>query len=329
MFPTALLAAVFALQGAGQKPPPTGTTQGTQTGAAQTQTSPPVPAGIPDKYLAPAPGPGSAIARVDGQSIFGHDVESLLWEAFGPQSVEDVINLVMIRRAATKENVHVTTAEIEKRLKDNIKLFDEQSKTDQQRVQQNLTVEQLLVQKGFPMSRLYVDTEIEVTLDKIAEKGFKPDAYVKVSVLLYKPTGPTAADIATAQQNANAAVARLKAGTSKWEAEVAKCSLPPEFISKGGLLGWLEQSTFPADVAPKVMALQPGQFTDAIKYEGQGITTYQVFRMEQLGSKAVGADLDGLKARYLQSRHQPLLTSIRAAAKIERFPTTAPIAGKS
>src|ERR1035438_4700917 len=108
MFPTALISVVLALQGAGQNPPPQNSNQGPPTGQAQTQppvSSPPaptVPATIPGKYVAPAPAAGSAVAKVDGQAIYGHDVEALLWEALGAQAVEDLVNLVMIRQAAVK-----------------------------------------------------------------------------------------------------------------------------------------------------------------------------------------------------------------------------------
>ena len=331
MFPTAFITFALALQGAGQNPPPQNPNQGQLPAQTQkqpdtaTQPGPSVPTGIPGKYIAPAPAAGSAVAKVDGQPIFGHDVEALLWEVLGPQAVEDFINLVMVRHAAAKQDIHVQQAEVEKRLKEDIKLYDDKSKGDQRRPA-GMSVETFLVQAGYPMSRLYLNTEIEVLLDKMAEKTFKPDSFIKLSLMLFKPDAPTPAAIATTEQNAKGAVARMKAGTSKWEAEIAKSQMPAEYISKAGLLGWQDQAAFPPEVMQKIMTLQPGQISDPIKANIQGTTTFQVYRMEQLGSKAVGADLETLKALYAQGQHKRLIDAIHAAAKVERFPTTEPAA---
>lgn len=320
MFSPALISFVLALQGAGQTPP-----QQAQQPATPPVSIPAVPTAIPPKYVAPAPGSGSAVAKVDGQPIYGHEVEALLWESLGPQAVEDVINLVIIRRAAAKDGLKVSLSDVEKRLKENIKMYDDRSKTDQRRPQ-GMPVEEFLLQQGYPLSRLYLSTEIEVTLDKMAEKTFKPDQFVKVSLMLFKADAATPAAAAVAQKNATDAVARMKAGTGKWETEVTKSQMPAEYISKAGLLGWLDQNTFPPDVMGKIKALQPGQISDPIKVDNAGGTSYQVFRLEQLGTKATGADLDGLKARYVQGQHAVLLNAIRNAAKVERFPTTEPAA---
>src|ERR1019366_4453783 len=141
-----------------------------------------------------------------------------------------------------------------------IQLYDDRSKQDQRRTP-GMAVDAFLVQQGYPISRLYLNTEIEVTLDKMAEKTFKPDAFVKVSLMLFKPDAPTPAAISAAQVNATAAVGRMKAGTSKWEAEITKSQMPAEYISKAGLLGWLDEATFPPDVMQKIRALQPGQMS--------------------------------------------------------------------
>lgn len=331
MLGTAFITVVLALQGAGQNPPTQNPNQVQPPVQTQkqpdtaTQAAPPVPTSIPGKYIAPAPAAGSAVAKVDGQPIYGHDVEAMLWESLGAQAVEDFINLVMVRQAAAKQDIHVQQAEVEKRLKEDIKLYEDSSKTDRRRTPE-MSVEVFLLQLGYPMSRLYLSTEIEVLLDKMAEKTFKPESFVKVSLMLFKPDAPTAAAIATAQQSAQAAVARIKAGTSKWDAEIAKSQMPAEYISKAGLLGWQDAAAFPPDVMQKIKALQLGQISDPIKVENQGVTSFQVFRLEQLGSKAVGSDLDTLKARYAQGQHGTLLNAIRSAAKVDRFPSSEPAA---
>lgn len=313
---------MLALQGAGQAPPTS------QAPAKQPDTSAPVSTDLPNRYVAPAPGPGSAVAKVDGQPIFGHDVEALLWESLGPQAVEDVINLVIIRKAAAKEGVHITVADVEKRLQENLKLYDDRSKTDQRRPK-DMPVEQYLQEQGYPVSRLYLSTEIEVTLDKIAEKSLKPDQFVKISLMLFKASDGSTTAAATSLKTAQDAVNRIRSGSSKWEAEVAKCQMPAEYISKGGLLGWLDVTTFPPDVMTKIKALQPGQITDPIKVQNQAGVSYQVFRMEQLGTQAKGQDLDDLKKLYDQSQHARLLNEIRSAAKIDRYPTAEPAAAKT
>jgi len=237
------------------------------------------------------------------------------------------LTLVAVRQAAAKQDIHVQQAEIEKRLKEDMKLYDDRSKSDQRRGP-GMPVETFLLQQGYPASRLYLNTEVEVTLDKISEKSFKPDAFVKVSMMLFKSDAATPAAGAIAEKNAAGAVARIKAGTTKWDAEVAKSQMPAEYISKAGLLGWLDEGTFPPDVMLKIKSLQPGQISEPIKAEAQGMTNYEVFRVEQLGSKAVGADLETLRTRYVTDpqKHKKLLEAIRAAAKLERFPSVEPAA---
>ncbi|MHB8634845.1 MAG: peptidylprolyl isomerase [Fimbriimonadaceae bacterium] len=282
---------------------------------------------LPPKYVAPAPGPGAAVAKVDGQPIFAHDVEGLLWESVGPQVVEDFVTLVAVRQAAAKQDIHVTPAEVETRMQADMKIYDLRSKQDQRRPP-GMAVDAFLRQEGYPTSRLYLNTEVEVILDKLALKTFKPDSFVKVSMMIFKSTDPTPASAATAEKNATSAVARMKSGASKWNDELAKSQMPADYISKEGLLGWLDQGTFPPDVMQKLKTLKPGQISDPIKATAQGGTTFQVFRVEQLGSKAVGADLDTLRTRYTHDPqlHSRLLSAIRTGAKIERFPIAAPAA---
>ncbi len=336
---SALLALACAFQAAGQQQPPTNPPQSQSQIQAlppsAAKQGPPVSAELPFKFTAQAPAAGQAVAKVDGQSVYGRDVENLLWESLGPQMVEDVITLVEVRRAAAAQNITLSQAEVEKRLKEDLVIYEQRTRTGQQARPQGMSPEDYLAGQGFPKSRLYLNTEIEVFLDKMAEKLFKPDHYVKVSLMIFRAADNTDAAGATALKNANDAEAKLKKG-DKWETVIQSSQLPAQYLKTNGLIGWLDYNTFPPDVLTQMKGLKAGDISQPIKIASQPSqqtggqtppTVYQIFRVEALSTQASAEDLTQLRQRFVQEQHATLLKSIREAAKVERFPTKEPNTG--
>ena len=274
---------------------------------------PKVPTNLPPKYVAPTP--DGVVARVDGQDIPAKDISGMLWEVRGAELEADFVRLVLVRQAAAKQNITVQQIEVDRRLQENIKAYDASSKQAQDRPPGE-TVQDYLLKKGYPLSRLYLGAELELTLDKLAEKTFHPESYIKVSVMIFTSTDATPANLAIAKKNAQAALAKLKKG-DKWDEVLKTSQEPQQLIPTNGQIGWVESATIPPDIQAQLKPLKPGLYTDPLLMRN----SYQIYRLDLRGADATGADLDGLKADYLRSERPKLLNSLQTAAKIEYFPT--------
>jgi parvulin-like peptidyl-prolyl isomerase len=256
---------------------------------------------------------------VNGVPIKASDVEASLWEWRGPEVTEDLISLLLVRQQAAAAGVIVTEAEIVAKLQENLKLAETQKKGNPQDPNPGVTAAVALAQQGYPTARLYVRSEIEVTIDKIALKRFKPEGYVKVSTMIFLTTTGTAAEIASAAKKAQTAYERLKKGEN-WDKVLQTSGADPRMAKTHGILGWRSISAFPDTLQKTLPTLKPGAYTEPRQLPAG----FQIFRLEQQGSKAVAADLTELQNQFVARERQTIVASLRSSAKIERFPPKEP-----
>jgi foldase protein PrsA len=269
---------------------------------------------IPSQYAAPAPNQNDIIAIVNGVQIKASDVESFLWEWRGAEATEELINVALLQQEAKKDKIRYTEDEVNAQLRDDILSAEEKKKNSPNDPFPNLTWTEEAKQQGFPMSRLYLRSELEVLADKIALKDFKPKDFLKVSTIVFREEGSTATSVEDAAKQANAAESNLKKGVG-W-LTVLRSTHPPEVMLKtGGLLGWRNIQAFPVAVRDQMLKLKSGQVTEPVQTQ----YGFQIFRVEDQGASASPASLKELETEYAESERNQVITNIEKQAKIQRI----------
>jgi hypothetical protein len=294
--------------------------------AGQIQTQAPIPSTsvapvsvtLPAKYAAKPVAPDTVVASVDGQPIHEKDIEGMVWETMGAQAASEYVNLVIVRRAAIAEHVTVTQEEIEAKVASFLAASDEKSKGSPQRPAGS-TIEAYLASQGLPISRVYLNSEIEITLGKIAGKRFKASDYVKLSVMEFRPADQSATAVTAASQKATAASAKLKLG-QKWEDVLKSSDNPEELMKNGGEAGWIPLNVMPADLQKQLVGVKAGATTQPMEIA----QIFQIFKVDELGTAATPQEVELMRSQYAARQSAPLMSELLKSAKVQRFPLLVP-----
>jgi len=268
--------------------------------------------GLPADVVPAPPAPDKVIVRVNGAEIRASDIEALLWDWRGAEVTQDLVTFQLIRGEAQRVGVAVTPAEVERG-------YQEQLRRIAQSGPKGRDVEATLREQGMPKSRLYLRTQTELLLDRLAEREFRPEAYVRVATLAFRPTGEKAADREAARVRATKAHERLLKGEA-WDRVVRELELDPDLKERNGLLGWRALSAFPSEAQAEFRTLRIGGVARPIATP----SGYQLFRLEMRGQDAQAEALADLRAGALARGRQDLLQRLRREAKIEQFIGTGP-----
>jgi parvulin-like peptidyl-prolyl isomerase len=263
---------------------------------------------IPAQVIPPKPPADKVVASVNGKAILVADVERLLWDWRSEEVANDLVTYTLIKQAAQRDGVTVSEAEVHKTV-------DLQVEQVRQSLEDAQDVDAALREQGFTRSRLYLRTEADLLLSKLAEIGFQPSEYIKVSTLMFRPESEQADALQAALTRAQTAFDRL-AGGETWERVFSDETADPELQRTRGMLGWRTLEVFPPTVRKELEALKAGGVTRPAQ-TAYGI---QIFRVEAVGHEADTEQLAELRSAFLPIARQNLMTRLRAAAKIERSP---------
>jgi hypothetical protein len=263
---------------------------------------------VPKKYVVPAPTPDKVVAKVNGVDIKASEINDLLWQARGLELTNDVILYTAIKQDAKKKGIaDLTEKEVDE-------AFTEQLSQASAGLKPGEKLEDALHRDGFSFSRLYLRMRMQLMIDRILTKDFKPANFVKVSTIIVKPASPANKDVAEASKRADDLYARLKKGES-WEGALNSATLDAKVRGNKGLLGWREISAFPELAQQELAAIKPGGVTKPFQ------TSYgiQIFRLEARGVGANKQELAELKSQYMSAMVPQYLNQLQKEAKIERF----------
>ncbi len=256
-----------------------------------------------------APSASTVVATVNGQAVKAGDVESYLWNWMGPQAIKEVVGLKIVEQEAKKEGVSATSAEILERLSHDIEQVEQQKKANDPAP--NESAVEYLTQEGFPLTRLYLRSKIEVLATKMALKKFNPSDFVDVSTAVFRAKDQAASSVANAADRANNGYKELGLGI-KWIDILKATGAPPNVLQDGGKLGWRMISAFPAEIQQDLRTLKPGSYTKPV----QTSYGFQIFKIDALGSSATPAELASLKKEFVRSESQIILSQLRQNAKV-------------
>ncbi|MBR4748904.1 MAG: peptidylprolyl isomerase [Abditibacteriota bacterium] len=269
--------------------------------AAKTKTKAPVTAAAPAKAAAPAvvaPQKGEShdafmervlampdntiIARVDGVPITKGQLIKQLWMGQATTELESLCEKNALYGEIKKAGITVSDAEVEEEIN---KAFAANQITD---------VDAYLASKGISKSRLMSDMRMNLLVKKYADVKFaatKDDVkdYIKASHILIKfdPADPEEEQDAKCLAKIQEVNAKLKAGEDF--AELAKEYSEDNTASKGGSLGWFDQSVnYVPEFKTAVFALEEGQVSEPVKTD----FGYHLIKVDKLGKNADKADLE-------------------------------------
>jgi len=262
---------------------------------------------VPSNYLTQKPSLETVLAKVDGVPIKANDVERLLWDWRGYETMQDLITYQLIHARAAKLSIVVTPAEIQK-------AFDDIVKEQSAHLPAGQDFDTFLRQQHNPKSRLFMQVESNLLLSRIVDKQFNPSEFFKVSTLIFKPKTKNGSDILEAAGKAQDAYNRLVKGED-WSKVMNTSSQDPLLVQNKGLLGWRRLDAFPADTAEELKKLKPGGLTKTVETDN-GI---QLFRLEAVGTSVTGTELAELRQLYEQNAKGKLIEGLEKAAKVERF----------
>lgn len=264
---------------------------------------------VTSQYGAKAPAAGKTVATVNGEAIKASDVESFLWDWRGYEALQDVVSFKVIEQAAKKASVQVSVAEVDAAM-------ERQLAQMAKNVPAGKTLDETLLEQGYPKSRIYLRIRSELLLDKIVLKELRVAEFVKVSTMIFRASSEQTKDLAEAIKKADAASVELQKGTP-WEKVLAESEKDPRTLKSAGMLGWKKLAAFPASVARELLAIKPGQYTQP----AQTPNGIQIFRLEATGIKPSPADLEEMRSAFLSANGPAVLAKIRQEAKIVRsFP---------
>jgi len=264
------------------------------------QTAKPFLMEVPGKYLQPAPQASQTVATVDGVEIKAKDVEDLLWQWRGNDAVRELVEYQIVKAEADKRGIKITPADVELKLNDTIKSFNDQ--------QPGKDVDEALQTQGFTRSRAYLRLSRQVMLEKMALADFKPANYVEVSAITIKPGEGKTIEQAVAE--AKTAYEKLQKG-GKWKDVLASTTSDANIVGNEGRLGWRAMTIFPESTVAEMKPLKAGAYTKPV----QTTSGVQIFRIEAKGDQIPSEKAEDLKQQYLAGAMAQLDKELHAKAK--------------
>lgn len=254
-----------------------------------------------------APKPETILATVDDKTITAKDVEGYLWDWRGSEATQELINYTLISEEAKKNKVEVDEADL-------TSTIQKQLAQMRQGLPPGTTLEQAMIQRGLPMSRLEMRLRMDKILTQLVALSFDPTVFYRVSTMAVPIKSAATTDLSQAIKIADSAYARLMKGEA-WATVLADITKSDPAIKNGGELGWFSLSEFPAAVQPALKSAKKGEITKPAQTQF-GI---QIFKVEGLGAELKGPELSALRMQYSQTARPDYAKKLQAAHKVVRL----------
>lgn len=243
------------------------------------------------------PKPTKVVLTVNGSSIKASEIQALLWDWRRDEVIDDLVAYILFAKEAERVKVTVSDVEVNAKV--------------QQRIAQAGINQQMLSAQGYPPSRIFLRSKVEMLAEKIARKELNPSEYVHLRLLLIRPTKDDAASWEEASKKATEAYARLKAGEA-WPTIYQAYSGKDALSAVQGDLGWRRWDEFTVEAQKRVKPIGKGSVTEPIKVP----LGYQIFGVVARSEAATPAELKELEDNVLQNKIGALAERLRASAKI-------------
>lgn len=270
---------------------------------------------VPAAHAAAVPGDFDVV-RVNGTAIRQSEVLERLWKRYGSQTLEEMIDELLMRQAAAAKKITASSAEIDRRFSRLQAQFGsrellvsqlEQAGTTVAKVKEDLAEEivreRLVVEaKGLKVG----DDELKKAFDANKDKLGKPEAAHLRHIL------------AKNEADANELVAKIKGGAD-FQTLAREKSLAASGKAAGGDYGFVSRGMLPPEIDEVAFSLKAGELKVVPGPRGQHILQVVEKRAAQAASfDEVKDDLrEMLLAEKLKDASQPYLLELRRKADIK------------
>ncbi|MBI2789800.1 MAG: peptidyl-prolyl cis-trans isomerase [Elusimicrobia bacterium] len=270
---------------------------------------------VPAAHAAAVPGDFDVV-RVNGTAIRQSEVLERLWKRYGSQTLEEMIDELLMRQAAAAKKITASPAEVDKRFARLQAQFGsrellvsqlEQAGTTVAKVREDLAEEivreRLVVDaKGIKVG----DDELKKAFDANKDKLGKPEAAHLRHILVKN------------EAEANELVAKIKGGAD-FQTLAREKSLAASGKAAGGDYGFVSRGMLPPEIDEVAFSLKAGELKVVPGPRGQHILQVVEKRAAQPASfDEVKEDLrEMLLAEKLKDASQPYLLELRRKADIK------------
>jgi len=256
------------------------------------------------------------VVRVNGTAIRQSEVLERLWKRYGSQTLEEMIDELLMRQAAAAKKITASPAEVDKRF----------SRLQAQFGSRELLVSQL-EQAGTTIAKVKEDLAEEIVRERLVvdAKGIKvgddelKKAFDANKDKLGKPEAAHLRHIlAKNEAEANELVAKIKGGAD-FQTLAREKSLAASGKAAGGDYGFVSRGMLPPEIDEVAFSLKAGEVKVVPGPRGQHILQVVEKRAAQAASfDEVKDDLrEMLLAEKLKDASQPYLLELRRKADIK------------
>lgn len=197
----------------------------------------------------------AVIVRVNGAPIRQSEILDRLWKRYGPQTVEEMVDELLLRQAAQAKKIKSDDAEVERRLK----------RLESQFATRELFISQL-EQAGSSLTKVREDLSEELLRERLVAdaKGLKvsddevKQAFDRNKDKLGRPEAVHLRHILAADQNAaDEIVAKIKSGAD-FKALARERSQAASGKTAGGDYGFVSRGMLPQEIDDIAFAMKAG-----------------------------------------------------------------------
>lgn len=196
------------------------------------------------------------IVKVNGVSIRQSEVMDRLWKRYGPATLDEMIDEMLLRQEAAARKIKADPAEVERKLVRLKKQFND-----------NLAFEQQLAEAGTTLAKLKADIAEQLVFNELIaglRKLSVKDDEVKKAFDLHKErlAAPAAVHLkhilVKTEAEAKDVIAQVKGGADFGKLAAEK-SLAPTGKLKGGDYGFVSKGMLPPDVEELAFSMKAGE----------------------------------------------------------------------
>lgn len=214
----------------------------------------------------PARAEDREVVKVNGTPIRQSEVMERLWKRYGPDTLEEMVDELLLRQAVAADKIKAEPAEVEQRMSLLRKQFPDQK-----------TFEAQLAQKGKSVDKVRTELEDQIKFERLIQGRKKitaSDAEVKKAFDEHKNElgTPEAVHLrhilVGSKSEADDVVAKIKGGAD-FKSLAAEKSLAPTGKLAGGDYGFVARGMLPPDIEKVAFGLKEGEIRVVPADKGQ------------------------------------------------------------
>ena len=256
------------------------------------------------------------VVSVNGTVIRQSEVMERLWKEYGPATLDDMVNEILMRQAAKAQGIKADDAEVDKRLARLRAQFTDAAMFENQLKQNGTTVEKLRahIADEVVMRKLIVSTQRVTVKEDELKKAFQQQR----EKLVTPPAVHLRHILVRTEAEANEIIQKVKGGAD-FMALARERSLAPTGKLNGGDYGFVSRGMLPDEIDRIAFAMKAGELRSLSSAQGFHILQVVEKRPAKPAQyEAVKEDLrDILLAEKMKSVLPGYLQGLRSKADIK------------